>query len=362
MFQSLVLLSVLLVVTDSFDPRPSNDPTVDSFTYGPSTVPVNNGGGMFTATITVADPLGIDRVAFSATPEQGWWYPCPDSTEFTMINGTAIEGTWEVECPLSSDTPSQEYSIKYWAFDTAGNYATKTVQQGFAATGGPDADYDAPVIDSISCAETMSAGSMLDVYLAIEDASGVGSNSYVKVHETDGNYFPCSATEFVLDSGTATDGVYRASCLVPVDTPNGEYYLEVHVYDTQNNPTEQIVDDAFEVVNGAVPDHTAPAIAITYAEDAVYMGETLHVTASVSDAGSGVRNVNFEGKESYSQTSICKGPMTLQSGDSAVGVWAFSCEVPHGVDSGVYEGDVYAFDNQNNQGKSSKSFTVKYAA
>lgn len=360
---SLVSLLVLLVVVESSGPRPSNEPTVESFTYGPSRVAVDDGGGVFTATLTVADPLGVDKVIFSARPEEGFWYPCPDATRFTMINGTAFEGTWEVECDLSSDTPTQDYSIMYAAYNTAGYDATKTVKSGFVATGGPAADYDAPVIDSVSCAETLAAGSMLDVYLAIKDASGVGSNSYVKVHETNGNDVPCSATDFVLDSGTATDGVYRASCLVPAETPNGEYFLEVHVYDTQNNPTEQNVDDAFEVVNGAMPDSTPPAIAITYDKNPVYLGDTLHVTASVSDTGSGVRgDVTWNAKESYSQVSICKGPMTLQSGDYTNGVWAFSCEVSHDVYAGVYEGAVYAYDNQNNQGHSYESFTVKYAA
>ena len=182
----------------------------------------------------------------------------------------------------------------------------------------------------------------------------------MNVHQTDGYYIPCYAS-LVLESGSITDGVFRASCLVPADSPNGEYWLEVHVYDTQKNPSEENVDHAFEVVGGVAPDHTPPSISDeTYADTTLERGQTLQFTASVSDLASGVNYVNFKAYEPYSQYTLCDGPMHLQSGDKTSGVWAFSCEVPLDCMIASYSGHVYAYDNQNNEGTSSSYFIVEW--
>lgn len=355
--KSLLAVALASSTVSSLAASKTRPPKIESISYGPAVVST---GSAFIATLTASDPLGVEQVTFSSYPNKGWWYPCSESKHFKMINGTTFDGTWQVECAIPAGTPNQMYAFNYNCIDTAGANTYETFKQGFQVTGGPDAEYTAPTIEKISCDDTVTAGSMLDVFLTIRDESGVETSmSYVKVHETTGNVVPCSSTEFVLESGVSTNGVFRASCLVPEGTPNGQYYLEVHVYDTQKNPAEQIVQDAFEVVGGAVPEIVPPTISnMKYANSNVERGQTLSVTATVSDAQSGVNHVNYQAREPYSQELLCQGSMFLQSGDSASGVWAFSCEVPLDIDFGYYSGSFNAFDNQNNQGMSSAGFNV----
>lgn len=320
-------------------------------------------GSAFKVSLTASDPEGIDYVSFSASPNKGWWYPCPEAKQFTLVNGTALEGTWQAECIIPNGTPDQIYAFSYNAVDVEGHNTYVLVKDGFEVTGGPVAEYDAPTISKISNADSVDAGSMLDVYLTVSDASGIETSmSYVNIHQQNGNFIPCSADGVVLDSGTATDGVYKASCLLPANTPNGDYWLEVHMYDTQKNPAEQNVNNAFEVVNGATPDHAPPAIAdMKYGDDSIERGQTLSVSATVSDQGadqSGINHVNFQARVSYTQELLCEGPMTLQSGDMVKGVWTFSCAVPTDASVDYYSGNIYAFDNQNNEGMWSKGFSV----
>jgi hypothetical protein len=170
---------------------------------------------------------------------------------------------------------------------------------------------------------------------------------------------PCAAKGFVLQSGTPTDGVFKASCLLPADTANGVYWFETHVYDKQNNYVELRVDDAFEVVGGATPDHVPPSITnMKYADSTVERGAMLSVTTTVTDLDAGVDFVNFQAAESYSETLLCRGAMHLESGDMTSGVWAFSCEVPMDMEIANYGGSVYAFDNQNNQAMWTLGFNV----
>ena len=74
-----------------------NDPTIEDFNYGPDVVPT---GTSFKATLTASDPLGIDRVTFKAYPNNGFWYPCLEVTNFSLVNGTVFDGVWQVECPI----------------------------------------------------------------------------------------------------------------------------------------------------------------------------------------------------------------------------------------------------------------------
>ena len=319
-------------------------------------------GSVFKASLTATDPLGVTSITFRSHPSQGWWYPCPDSTQYSLVNGTVFQGTWEAECPIPIGTPSQTYSFNYNCVDTEGHSSSKTFNNGYTVYGGPPAEYDAPLIEKVTSTETVTAGTAVDFHLTIVDESGVETDmSYVNIHQTDGNVVPCAATNFALYSGTATDGVYKTSCVIPADTPNGEYWLEVHVYDTQRNPADLNVDNAFEVVGGATPDHTPPSVQdIVFTNGTVELGETMSVTVTLSDQESGMDYANFEAREGYSQELLCRGPMTLQSGDMTSGVWAFSCEVPVDAMIASYSGAIYAFDNQNNQAMSSKSFKVVF--
>jgi hypothetical protein len=101
-----------------------------------------------------------------------------------MVNGTAFEGTWQAECPISSDTVSQTYAFNYNCVDTGGHNTYNLIKEGFDVSGGPNAEYDSPIIEKITTADTTTAGTMLDVYLTLADESGISTSSYVNVHQT----------------------------------------------------------------------------------------------------------------------------------------------------------------------------------
>jgi hypothetical protein len=330
-------------------------PVVTSFTYGPSVVSV---GSTFSATMTVTDESGVDRVIFEANPPAGLWFPCTND-RFELINGTAYDGTWKIECVVPEGTPNQKYSINYDAYDTAGNSAFKNYRLGFSVTGGPAAEYDGPVISKVTYPSEVTAGNSFTAHLSINDASGVSPNCYMAVRETDGSYVGCTAESMFLESGTTTNGVWAISCLMPLTAPNSGYYLEIHVNDVQKNPTDRYEYDAFTLNGGDAKDTTKPIInEISFSDSSVEPGQTLTVTAQVGDAETGVDHVEFHAIQKYFSTTICKGSMDLKSGDMFDGTWTFACTIPDGTDYLVYAAEVYAYDKQNNQGYATASFNV----
>ncbi len=86
-------------------------------------------GSRFTATVSVSDDSGIDRVLFQANPPAGMWFPCTGN--FQLNNGTTFDGSWVYNCDVTADTPNGKYSYTYTAYDTAGNYAYEYNRLGF---------------------------------------------------------------------------------------------------------------------------------------------------------------------------------------------------------------------------------------
>ena len=330
-------------------------PVVSDFSYSPKTVVA---GSTLTASITVSDQGGVDRVTFQSNPPAGWWYPC--SGNFVLQNGTVYDGTWTYECLIAADTPNGKYSLSYACYDTSYNQASQYYRLGFEVVGGVVPDYNPPVITKISYPKDSPAGSEFTVYLSITDESGV-ADGYMVVRESEGNYVGCTAEHIVLDSGSSTDGIFKASCFIPTTAPNGEYYLEIHVNDVQKNPTDLYEYHAFNLYGGAAADHIKPTISsIKLSNTHVHIGETLEVTATIKDGQTGVNHVNLYAMQTYTSATICKGDMVLISGNSASGVWSFSCVIPAGVEFTVYEAQIYAYDNQNNLGYSTIPFYVDY--
>lgn len=329
-------------------------PIVSDFTYTKS-VEVES---FFTASITLSDPFGVDRVSFNAYPvEGGWWYPCQQSS-FALVNGTVFDGTWGLNCFISSDTPSQNYAIAYTAYDTVGNSVSDSYRKGFAVIGGPVPESNPPVIKKVTFDEDVTAGTSFTASLTVTDESGM-QQGYMVVRSSVGSYAACTAEEMVLISGSAQEGVWTATCTIPSDAPNGGYWLEIHVHDTQKNPTDDFIHDAFTLHGGSTPDLVPPSIqSIKIDDTTVTYGQTLHVTAQISDSQSGVNYVYFYAMQGYTSEQFCKENMKLTAGDMSSGTWEISCEVPEGVEYAYFEASIMAYDNQNNVGFKTASFQV----
>ena len=176
---------------------------------------------------------------------------------------------------------------------------------------------------------------------------------------TVGNYIGCTAYDIYLESGTPTDGVWKASCYQELSAPNGEYWLEIHVNDVQKNQVGLFEYHAFTLYGGAKPDLVAPTIKdIHYSSSTIHRGDTFEITAHMLDAQTGVNHAQFSAVEPYSQYTFCRGNMNFVSGTAADGIWSYICTVPTDCDVGYYSTQFYAYDNQNNAGYVTSSINV----
>jgi hypothetical protein len=272
-----------------------------------------------------------------------------------------VEGTWTYECDISSDTPNGDYGFYYGCYDIYKNVANNRLQKKFTVTGGPSPDYQAPVITKTTYPSEVSAGSTFTAYLTMTDNLSGIDNGYMVVRETKGNYIGCTAYDIVLDSGTPTDGVWKASCFMKSSAPNGQYSLEIHVNDAQRNPAQSNIAQAFNLYNGATPDYIQPTVKnVATSTYHAHVGETVQVTAQISDSGCGVDYVTFQAMEPYTSKVICKGSMALKSGSMSTGTWSSDCVIPSNVEYTVYSLQIYAYDNQNNLGYGTGSFYIDY--
>ena len=224
-------------------------------------------------------------------------------------------------------------------------------------------DHQPPVIESATCPKNVVAGSLFSLYLTITDKSGVqpGNYSYMNVRATTGNsYLACSSTDLTLVNGTITDGTWVLSCIIPLESPNTSYDIEVHILDTAGNQAEFNMHHAFDLTGGSPNDLKPPTIVtLELSTTAVEIGATLQVTVHVKDSESGLRSLTFQAYDSYlTYVIICKGSFTLVSGDNFDGVWSYSCQIPAGTDCDYYEAAAYATDVQNNQSMKTQGFKV----
>lgn len=329
-------------------------PSVTQFTY-PSSV---TAGSKFSASLKATDPSGVASITMSVYPQQGWWYPCQSQPSFSLVNGTIYDGSWSFECDISQDTPNQDYHFNYNCCDTAHNCVSARKTPEFSVVGGVTPDYNAPSITKVSYPSTSAAGSNFTASLSITDESGV-QNGYMVVRESTGSYVGCTANNLVLDSGTATNGIWKATCYMDSTAPNGDYYLEIHVNDVQKNPTDLYEYHAFSLYGGSEPDHVKPSVTKIYvSDDPAVWGQTIEITARISDAQTGINHVDFSALAGYTSASLCKGSMSMTSGNNKDGTWSFNCFVPSGSECTVYTAQIYAYDNQNNLGYSTASFHV----
>jgi hypothetical protein len=329
-------------------------PTVTNVNYDRKVV----AGTKLVTSLTAADESGVSRVNFNSYPSQGWWFPC--TKPFSLTNGTAFSGTWTVECDIPLETPNGQYGFSYDAYDTVGNHEFKQYRLGFDVVGGATPDYDPPVVVKTSYPTTFTAGGAYDVFLTLKDASGV-KDGYMVVRATTGYYSACTAYSITLDSGSMYDGVWKASCTIPTEAPNGEYWLEIHVNDNQKNPKDLFIYHAFNLSGGAKADLIPPSISnIAFSNSKPKRGETIQITAKVSDAQTGVNRVDFWAKQPYAQVMFCRGPMSLANGDRSSGTWSYTCTIPADAQISYHTANVEAYDNQNNLGYATAGFNIEY--
>ena len=226
-------------------------------------------------------------------------------------------------------------------------------------------DISPPVIQDTSYPSSVTAGSTFVIYLTMTDQSGVitGQYSYMNVRPSKSSnsvYLACSTTNLELVNGTIYDGTWSMSCDIPPEAPNYTYDLEIHISDASMNQAQLNIADAVVLSGGANPDHIPPSIRnFLFADDTLDWGDTLEVTARISDAQTGVVSASFQANDPYfTYKIICEGEMHQISGNSADGTWYYSCVIPSNIDYTQYASSIYAYDGQRNTGYATLSFKV----
>jgi hypothetical protein len=197
----------------------------------------------------------------------------------------------------------------------------------------------------------------------MSDESGIatGNYSYMNVRASTSPYFTaCTTTELNLLNGSATEGTWSLSCVIPLDAPNLSYDLEIHISDVNSNQVGLNILHAFVLTGGSNPEYVPPKIlSIALSDDIVEWGDTLEVQVHAADSQSGVKILKLQAYEPYfTYIVICTTDMTLISGNGADGYWSSSCVIPYGIDQMMYNMDIYAYDEQNNESFKTVSFKV----
>lgn len=185
------------------------------------------------------------------------------------VSGTATDSVWRATYTVARGAPSGTWNFAVWLSDAAGNRNGDDFWYGpdqFAANGpvpdpwihavpdgggafqvvGTTPDTHAPVLGSLRLTPSVvdtSRGAVritADVRASdVEGLSGVfvfvsGWPGYPDAPEWTSPLTLAWVEDFVLQSGTRKDGVWRATFVVPAGTPDGEYSISVGLEDSSH--------------------------------------------------------------------------------------------------------------------------------
>jgi len=96
-------------------------------------------------------------------------------------------------------------------------------------------------------------------------------------------------------------------------------------------------------------DITAPTLlSVSVSPSTASPGDTITVSAHVTDAGTGVTNVGLQASLNGTTTPWCNKYASLTSGTAQDGTWSMDCAVPNTANSGTYSVYPYASDAAGN--------------
>ena len=146
---------------------------------------------------------------------------------------------------------------------------------------------ESPVITDVEVPSLVTAGTSVTFRWRAIDADSVSSTGIV-VGWASGIYTPCGFGQLArLESGTAADGTWAYTCLIPANAVSTEYSVEVNAQDTFGNWSSSS-GFGFTVVGGS-SDADAPAYSDVTVVGSVRTGDVLTTTWTLSDA-SGIDN------------------------------------------------------------------------
>lgn len=333
--------------TDSADKKPvSCGDSAKPVIVSSALTSVDTATGAKTVTVTARatdDFSGVKSVQFVLAG------PAVYAQVATRTAGTALDGTWQATITMPATAPVGTYRLAVTAVDTAGNSAhvdTNTT----VAKAPPVADVTKPVVAawSVSAASVdTSTGPKTETVSArvTDNLSGVNTVQL----ELDGPNGAMYSQPATRTAGTALDGTWQATIIMPAGAPAGSYSVGATAVDVAGNSNHAVSVPLVTQTNAG--DVTKPAaLSWQVAYVVHYNGSlTLTVTARVTDDFSGVKNVAFE--FDGPNGAVYSQPATLSTGNAADGTWQAVITVPANAPDGDYHLAITAADNAGNSGR-----------
>ena len=317
----------------------------------PGTVDVTNGDRDVTVRMHLTDDTGVTGMTVWFKPSgAGNTYP---PSFGRLVEGDVRDGWWEAVVPLSTWTPPGRHSMMFRTWDRIGRQTTDEGQAPFEVLN-DHPDQAPPQVTLLSpdpntTVDVTEQGQRVVIEARIEDQlSGVDRAS---VHLWQPRTVRVGSVYTLKRvSGDGHDGVYRATAWIDAGAVSGNWQLEVNAVDHALQASKWVSATeyprygsgtypfalsmgSFPVRGQQVTDIVAPVVESASLSptvvDTLTRPATVHVTASVSDAGTGVSD--------YIQLWLVKPG--AEPG-LTVGFYGSGQRVSGTAANGVYEGDV----------------------
>jgi Ca2+-binding RTX toxin-like protein len=210
----------------------------------------------------------------------------------SKVSGTAADSTWKGTLTIPKGAPSGTWNVEVWISDAAGNFANDFWfgPEEFAALGstneprykatpngagaftvlGSTPDAHAPALTSLTVTpatvDTSTGAVLVTADIAGSDAEGItGAGLFISGYAG----YPNNPTwidlvqiawveDFQRISGTAQNGLWRATFVVPGGTPDGTYFIQASLQDSAHWESWVSSDSGWTTDNHVLTETLAP--------------------------------------------------------------------------------------------------------
>lgn len=186
----------------------------------------------------LTDATGVGSTTAWIRGPRGNAVPSCGGSAATRSSGTALDGWYSQTCVIPDSAVSGTYTVTYESEDVLGNTSSEAGLT-FELTGA-DADVDAPVLASVDAPAEVVAGDAVLVRWRLTDVSGVSSTT-AWIRGPRGSAVPsCGGSAAARSSGTALDGWYSQTCVIPVSAASGRYTVTFESEDIFGNVSSEV--------------------------------------------------------------------------------------------------------------------------
>ena len=329
-------------------------PTASSVQLLPGSVDITRSDGQATAVLRVQDtaPVGVTPSGFASgsitLSHGGTSLNAVDFTAGDRVNGTPLDGTYDVSLDVPQTSPAGVYSVSLSLTDVSG--ATQATTPAATLTVTRTADAAAPTlagpVTATPSAVTTTTSSTDVEYSAHVTDNVSGALSVVGVLSNG------DELDFAQSSGTTLDGIWQANrTFSPTDTTTVTL-TSLQLTDLDGNTVTVTAGLGGTVTVTHQHDTTLPGLTdVTLSTNAVNVSAgsgTVTATAAVTDNLSGVDNVSLTFTDADGD-QIFGISGDLASGSRTHGAVAVAVDVPFQQAAGTYAlSEVDVSDRQGN--------------